>query len=97
MSKKIGAFWNQKAKRMNETVQSSLTNHGYTTRLRDSGYSENLFPSKMNSAWLNPCFASDMVRTEYRIQYNVPKSIQYKCPKFSTGILKQKEKNYIHT
>lgn len=82
---------------MTNTLQSTLGNHDYTTRLRDSGYSENLFPSKMNSGWLTPEFDGDMVRTEYRIQYNPKKEFHYKKPKFNTGILNQKEKNYKHT
>lgn len=97
MSRTIGNFWNKKAKKMDVTLQSSLGNHGYTPKLRDSGFSENLFPTKLNSAWLNPCFNSDMKRTEYRIQYNKKKDFHYKMPTFSTGILKQKERNYKHT
>ncbi|MCQ2820749.1 MAG: hypothetical protein MJ252_26105 [archaeon] len=75
-------------------MQSSLGNHDYTPYLRDSGFSENLFPSKLNSAWLHPCFNSDMTRTEYRIQYNRPKDIHYPGPKFNTGHLKKKETTY---
>lgn len=82
---------------MKNPLLSSLCNHPYTTRLRDSGYTENLFPSKMNSGWLSPTFSSDMKRTEYRIQYNPKKELHYKKPTFSTGVLKHKEKNYKHT
>lgn len=82
---------------MKVTVQNSLINHPYTHKLRDSGYSNNLYPSKMNSAWLDKCFGSDMKRTEYRIQYNTKKDILYKGPTFSTGILKKKETNYKYT
>ena len=97
MSRTIGAFWNSKKKEFYETLQSSLKNHDYTPALRDSGFSENLYPSKLNSAWLHPCFDSDMKRTEYRIQYNKAKDFHYTKPSFNTGILKQKEKNYKHT
>lgn len=97
MSRTIGSFWNTKEKKFKETLQSSLTNHDYTPKIRDSGFSENLYPSKMNSAWLNKCFGSDMRRTEYRIQYNRRKDFHYKQPTFNTGLLKQKEKNYKHT
>lgn len=82
---------------MDTTVQSSLVNHPYTSDLRDSGYSNNLVPSKMSSAWLNKCYESDMKRTEYRLQYNTRKAIQYTGPTFNTGFLKQKEHNYKYT
>ena len=97
LSRTIGNFWDKKQKRMKETVQHSLINHTYTHKLRDSGYSNNLYPSKINSAWVDKCFGSDMKRTEYRIQYNTKKNILYKGPTFNTGILKQKEKNYKYT
>lgn len=48
----------------------------------------------MNSAWLHPCFNSDMTRTEYRIQYNREKPIHYKNNRFSTGHLPKKETTY---
>ena len=79
------------------TLQSSLSNHDYTPELRDSGFSENLFPTKLSSALLNKCFDSDMKRTEYRIQYNRNKDFHYKMPSFNTGVLKMKETNYKHT
>ena len=82
---------------MDTTVQSSLVNHPYTSELRDSGYSNNLYPSKMSSAWLDKCYGSDMKRTEYRLQYNTRKAIQYTGPTFNTGFLKQKEHNYKYT
>ena len=97
MSRTIGAFWNSKKKTFNSTLQSSLINHDYTCKLRDSGFSENLYPSKLNSAWLHSCCDSDMKRTEYRIQYNTKKDFHYTQPTFNTGILRQKERNYKHT
>lgn len=39
----------------------------------------------------------DMVRTEYRIQFNKKKDFHYKGPLYSLGKLKKKEFVYKHT
>lgn len=41
LSRTVGNFWNEKEKKFRETLQSSLSNHDYTAKLRESGYSEN--------------------------------------------------------
>lgn len=97
ISRSIGSFWNPKMKRFHESFQSSLSNHECTSSLRESGFSSNLYPTSLNSAWLHPAFNSDQVRTEYRIQYSTKKDFHFTEPTYSSGTLRKKEKNYKHT
>lgn len=72
-------------------------NHDHTSKLRDSGYSNNhlLFDKK---EWTpKKVLHSDQQRTEYSIQYNTKKAFGFTAPMASTGKLKKREYNYKHT
>ncbi len=71
--------------------------HEFTTKIKDSGYTNNI-TSYDKTGWIpHPNLHSDMKRSEYRININPPKGIHYKGPIFSTGALKKKEYVYKHT
>lgn len=92
LSKTVGSF----TKRNFSMTQKSLNNHEYTTKLRESGYTDNHATFDKTGWAPHTSLNSDMRRTEYRIQYN-KKEIHYKGPKFSVGKLKKTEFNYKHT
>ena len=94
ISKAVGGF---KLKNNKFTNDIPLTNHGFTTRLRDSGYSNNHMLCDRKGWEPEGVLNSDMKRTEYKIQYNPKKEFCYKGPIMSTGALKKKENNYKHT
>lgn len=94
LSKTHGNFWKKNAP---TNFQSPLKNHEFTSKLKDSGYSTN-HTTCDKKGWVPiGSLHGDMVRTEYRIQYNVKKDFHYKGPMISTGKLKKKESNYKHT
>ena len=91
MSRTHGSF---KKFLYNNTAQA-LKEHESTDKLRNSGYtSNNVLKEKGWTTDRN--LHSDMLRTEYRIQFNPKKEIHYKGPMFNTGILKKKEHVYKH-
>ena len=93
MSKTVGSF---KTTTYSNT-QRALEAHESTSKLRESGYTDNHAAFDKNGWLPHMSLHSDMVRTEYRIQYNPKKEIHYKGPLYSTGLLKGKENNYKHT
>jgi hypothetical protein len=93
LSKTIGNFSKPGFKVANKTLEF----HEFTDKLRDSGYSNNVNATFDKKGFLpHPALNSDMVRTEYRIQYR-KKDVHFKGPMYSTGKLKRKECNYTHT
>lgn len=93
ISKNIGGF-KLKDELLNEVP---LKNHTFTSRLRDSGYSNNHLLCDKKGWTPKKILHSDQKRTEYSIQYNVKKDFGWKEPLASTGKLKKIEKNYRHT
>lgn len=77
--------------------QKSLVNHEFTSKIRESGYTDNHYTFDRNGWLPYESLHSDMKRTEYRIQFNTKKDIHYKGPMYSTGKLKKTEFNYKHT
>jgi hypothetical protein len=94
MSKTHGNFFKKKPAITNART---LINHDFTSKLKESGYSNNHFTFDKTGWTPHENLNGDMKRTEYRIQYNPKKEIHYKGPLFSTGKLKMKEQNYKHT
>lgn len=94
MSKSTGSFWKNKS---DLSMKKSLENHEFTSKIKDSGYDTN-HNTFDRTGWISdPNLHSDMVRTEYGIQFNTKKGIHYKGPLYSTGQLKKREFNYKHT
>lgn len=92
LSKTHGSF----TKREYNNMPQSFREHAVTSKLRDSGYTANNM-AKEKTGWVtDPCLHSDLVRTEYRIQYNPKKEIHYKGSLYNTGVLKKKEFVYKH-
>ncbi len=79
------------------SLQKTLQHHGYTDRLKESGYTNNHYTMDKTGWTPHETLNGDQKRTEYRIQHNPKKDIHYKGPKFSTGKLLIKETNYKHT
>ena len=93
MGKTIGIF---DTKNFMEN-QQSLNPHEYTTKLRESGFTNNIC-SNDKTGWIpDPVLHSDMERSEYRININPIKGVHYNGPIFSTGKYKKKEVVYKHT
>ena len=84
-------------KRFHASFQPTLSNHDCAPSLRESEFSSNLYPTSLNSAWLQPAFNSDQVRTEYRIQYSTKNDFHFTEPTYNSGTLRKKEKNYRYT
>lgn len=91
MSRSHGSF----VKKLFNNTPQSFRDHESTEKLRNSGYtSNNVLKEK---GWTTDrSLQSDMVRTEYRIQFNTKKDVHYKGPMFNTGYLNKKEKVYKH-
>lgn len=79
------------------TIRNSLAPHEYTTKLRDSGYTNNIATCDKTGWVPHQSFHSDSIRTEYRININPYKDVHYTGPLHSTGKLKKKEVVYKHT
>lgn len=93
MSKTIGSF---KEKDF-ISVQQSTQNHEFTMKLKESGYTNNI-STYDKTGWVpHKNLHSDMIRTEYRINFNRPKPLHYKGPLYSTGAFKKKEINHRDT
>lgn len=94
VSKNYGSFWKNKA---DADLKKSLENHEFTSKIKDSGYDTN-HNTFDRTGWVpHPSLQSDMVRTEYGINYNRKKEIPYKGPLFCSGQKKKRELNYKHT
>lgn len=93
ISKAVGGF---KLKNSGINKDIPLTNHDFTSNLRDSGYSNNHLLCDKKGWSPEKVLNSDMTRTEYRIQYNTKKDFGWKKPIPSTGKLQKKEKVYKH-
>jgi len=78
-------------------MSRALINHDYTSKLKESGYSNNHYTMDRTGWVPHHSLNGDQLRTEYRIQLNPKKSIHYAGPLFTTGKLKKKGLNYKHT
>ena len=87
MSKTIGAFKD----RDYISVAKSTGAHEFTMKLKEDGYTNNI-ATYDKTGWVpHKNLHSDMVRTEYRLNFNQPKPLQYKGPRYSLGTFKKKE------
>jgi hypothetical protein len=94
VSNSTGSFWKNKT---DFNLKRSLESHDFTSKIKNSGYDTN-HNTFDRTGWVpHPNLHSDMVRTEYGIQYNKKKDIHYKGPIYSTGQLKKRELNYKHS
>lgn len=93
MSKTIGSFNDKDF----VSIQKLTEAHEFTTKLKESGYTNNI-STYDKTGWVpHRNLHSDMIRTEYRINFNQEKPLHYKGPLFSTGALKKKEIVHKHT
>jgi hypothetical protein len=74
-----------------------MNSHDYTNKLKESGYTDNYYTYDRTGWVPHQSLHGDMIRSEYRIQFNQKKPIHYKGPLFSTGKLRIKEQNYKHS
>ena len=87
MSKTIGAFKDSNF----VSVKESTATHEFTTKLKEDGYTNNI-ATYDKTGWVpDKVLHSDMVRTEYRLNFNQPKPLHYKGPMYSLGTFKKKE------
>lgn len=85
LSKAIGSFFMK-----NKECPFGIEKHEYDSTRSQSGYSINLL-AKSPAGIICPNFIEPIEnnKTEYRSHYNQQTTFHYKCPLYSTGILKQ--------